>query len=91
MGKVQGPVTGGGSRRFLGRPSPRNPVDLSKDPNATPENHTPITGPSTLQDEHPDAVNEMAHMLLVPHQNEIDTPGGKKRSVLSKLLRPKAH
>ncbi|KAK0479807.1 hypothetical protein EDD18DRAFT_1113741 [Armillaria luteobubalina] len=90
MGKVQGPVTGGGSRRFLGRPSPRNRVDLCKDPNATPENPTPIADPSTLQDGHPDAVNETGHTLLVP-QNEIDTPGGKKRSMLSKLLRPKAH
>ncbi|KAK0481949.1 hypothetical protein EDD18DRAFT_1112937 [Armillaria luteobubalina] len=38
---------------------------------------TPIADPSTLQDGHPDAVNETGHTLLVP-QNEINTPGGKK-------------
>ncbi|KAK0474038.1 hypothetical protein EDD18DRAFT_1116959 [Armillaria luteobubalina] len=86
MGKVQGPVTGGGSRRFLGCPSPRNRVDLCKDPNATPENPTPIADPSTLQDGHPDAVNETGHTLLVP-QNEIDTPGGKKQSMHTEVVR----
>ncbi|KAK0220299.1 hypothetical protein IW262DRAFT_1556077 [Armillaria fumosa] len=86
MGQVRGPVTGGRFRRFLGCPSPRNWVDSSKDPNATPKSQTPITGPSTRQDGHPDAVNETAHMLLVP-QNEIDTPGGKKRSMHTEVVR----
>ncbi|KAK0472424.1 hypothetical protein EDD18DRAFT_1118486 [Armillaria luteobubalina] len=61
MGKVQGPITGEGSRRFLGHPSPCNQVDSSTDPHVTLENltSTPIAGPSTCQDGHPNAVNEM--------------------------------
>ncbi|KAK0481023.1 hypothetical protein EDD18DRAFT_1113385 [Armillaria luteobubalina] len=86
MGKVQGPITGGGSHCFLGCPSPRNWVDLCKDPNVTPENPTPIADSSTLQDGHPDTVNEMGHTLLVP-QNEIDTLGGKKRSMHTEVVR----
>ncbi|KAK0499892.1 hypothetical protein EDD18DRAFT_1350081 [Armillaria luteobubalina] len=88
MGRISTPVVGGGVARprIPTLPSPRKCMEPSDDLNAAPQSRDPITGPSMSEEGRLDDIDETAPVLLVP-QSEVES-AGKKRCVLSKILRP---